>query len=166
MVRVEDHVLGDGEWENQATLLTVFGHMGDSKMMEVPGARIRYVLTTEEDMAGQRWAHAGDAFDKLGLPVSLDAGNADDLAGTYLEADPIHRSVAPVIERHEVSDRQHDVPRCRLLLAHHEVDRPANHHLGELLGSGCHRIGLADRLAIAQHHNAVCDLQRLIRACG
>jgi hypothetical protein len=49
---------------------------------------------------------------------------------------------------------------------HDQLDRAADHHLRQL-GLGCRlRVGFADGLAAAQHHDAVGDAQRFLQLVG
>ena len=56
--------------------------------------------------------HAHEGLDQLALPVALDAGDAEDLAGAHLEVEPVDGGDAAVVVAPQVAHPQHDVARA------------------------------------------------------
>ena len=86
----------------------------------------------DADLAAARVAQPGDRLDQLGLPVAVDAGDADDLAAAHRAA----RARAPPAARGRRSTSRSSTsssgsPAARRLLLDAEQHVAADHQLGE-----------------------------------
>ena len=155
VVGVEDEVLGDRERADEPVLPAVLGDVGDARAQPRPRRRAGEVAAVQRDRAGRRGPQAHQRLAQLGLPVALDAGDAEDLARPDLEGQPVHGQ--PLLARDgQVGDVEHDVAGLGRLLAHPQLHVTADHQRGQVvLGGG--RRALADDLAPAQHGDGVGD---------
>ena len=94
---------------------------------------------------------------ELAAPGADEAGEADDLAGAHGQADaPGHRPAHEVARlEHRRADRHGD-------LGEEVVDAPPDHHLHEFGGVGLGDLPRSDIGAVAQHRDAVGDLEDLV----
>ena len=67
------------------------------------------------DRAAARAPEAGERLDELRLAIAVDAGDADDLAGTHVEADAAHRRETAVVVDREPLDLEQRLARTRRL---------------------------------------------------
>ena len=102
-------------------------------------------------------AGSGERLDQLALPVTLDAGNAEDLALVQLERHVAQREDAPVRICREVLDTQGDRPGLGRGLVDPKQDITTHHQPGDLgfVRLFCNQV--ADDLAPAHHGNLVRD---------
>src|SRR5262249_48410678 len=103
-VVVEGKILGEGEVEDEAVPMAILGNMADSEVDDVLRAGTGDVLASDEDAARGDATKAGEARDQFGLPVSVDAGQADDLSFARLERSTPHSFQAPVVESPQLFD--------------------------------------------------------------
>ena len=119
-------------------------------------------LPGDLDRAALDPAQPGDRLDQLGLPVAVDAGDADDLPGSDRERDAAHLGDAAVVDDVEVLDREQDVARLARRLLDLEQHLAADHRASERrLGRTFARHRL-DLLAAPEDRDAVGDLQHLV----
>jgi hypothetical protein len=106
---------------------------------------------------------AGKRVDELRLAVAVDARDPDDLAGPNVEGDASHLLDPAVVANVEVSHLEEDVAGVPGLLLDAQENLASDHRARErLLGRACPRHSL-DRLAAAQHRDAIRDLQHLVQ---
>ena len=148
---------------DHAVGVPVFRHMAALAVLRhATRVGIGHVQAVDGDAAAIERAQAGQHFDQLALPVALDAGYADDLAGARLQRNVAQRRLAVVILRRNVLHVEHDRPRLRLVFVNGEDDFAADHHRGQRgLGRGL-GVGFAYYLAVAQHNDAVADAQHFL----
>ena len=122
-----------------------------------------HVLPRKPDLAA-RWAtQARQRLDQLGLPVAVDACEADDLAAASFERDSSHHLEATIVRCVQIAHGEHRVGRRRGRLVDSEEHLPANHHSRERL---LRRAGSRDRLdhlAPPQDGDAIGDLEHLVQ---
>ena len=102
VVAVEHHVLRHREFENETAALAIFWNVGDALAVNLARRGVRDVIGGQPDGARQRLAQSRQGFDEFGLPVALDAGHPDDLAGSNLEADIVESSMVSLIHNDQV----------------------------------------------------------------
>ena len=186
----EQDVLPQGHRQDHAVPLAVFGDQSDPGSAAVEGGEVADVVAVEGHDACRR-DESDNGVDHLGLPIALDSGDADDLAGMDLD----RHSVEGSVRRHrtwgsreqvgaggdaerdltgvgvglddEIGDRQEDPVGHRALAGLRGRELGADHHLGELLGR--HRrwiVDFAHRLAGADHGDRVGVLEHLVELVG
>src|SRR6185503_18288375 len=97
-MNAEDGVLGQTELEQQAAAMTVFGNVRDADLPSPPRIDRAQVASTECDGSGDLrfWKQSGQRLDEFRLTVALDTGDADNLARSDVEGDPVdalHRKI-------------------------------------------------------------------------
>ena len=105
---------------------------------------------------------ARDGLDQLALPVGVDAGQADDLAGPHLQVEAAHGGQAAVVDHVQVSHLEHRLARRVLGLVDPQQHVATDHQRGQAaLGGalGRHRV---DPLAAPQDGHAVGDVEHLV----
>ena len=78
-------VLRDRELEHEPAPLAVLGDMPHSRVEHLPGRGVAELAACDPNRAAPHRAQARDRVDQLGLPVAVDARDADDLAGANVE---------------------------------------------------------------------------------
>jgi hypothetical protein len=122
--------------------------------------------------AGGAPAQTHDRLDELGLPVALDAGDAQHLAGPHDEVDALEQGPAPlpvpgvVGGELQPGDAQHLPVGDRGVAGLRAGQLGADHHLGELAGGHGARVGRADAGAPADHGDRVGDGPDLVELVG
>ena len=158
---MQGDVLGERELEHEPAALAVLRNVTQPGVEDVSRRRVVELAAPDADDAALGPAQAGERLDQLGLAVPVYAGDADDLAGANLEGHAAHLLDAAIVRDPEILDLEQDVPRLRRLLLDAQQDVAADHGPGErLLGGALARNGL-DRLAAAEHGDAVGDLEHL-----
>src|SRR5215471_18970250 len=155
VVDVEYEVVGDREVSHQAVLGTVLGDIADARVEPAAGRGVTQVGAVKQYRAG-RGPQAHQRLAQLGLAVPLDAGHTQDLAGPHLEGHVAHRLLAALPRHAQVLDIEHHIAGLGRLLAHPQLDRPADHQRGELHRGGGRR-PLADDLAAPDDRDVVGD---------
>src|SRR5205085_2195655 len=107
VVYAEDGVLGEVEVEQKAAPVAVFGHVCDAQFVALARAGTRDVVPLELHRAAdlRRRHESGERLDKLRLAVTLDSGDADDLAGAHFKRNVAHAAAAARRDR-EVAHAQ------------------------------------------------------------
>src|SRR5262249_13085625 len=142
-VVVEGDVLGDRELEYEAAPLAILGDVADAGVEQLARAAVGVDLAADGDLPGGCAEEAGERVDQLRLPVAVDAGDADDLAGANLERDAPHLLEAALVEDVEVFDLEQWLGRLRGGLVDAQEHLAADHHPGEaLLGRAGARHGV------------------------
>jgi hypothetical protein len=108
---------------------------------------------------------ADKGLDQLGLAVALDPGQAVDLRAAHVQVEPGQHVLAPR-DHPDVLDLEHRLPGGRLALDPPQQHRPADHHLGHLVGVGVGGGHGVDHLAVAEHGDPVGDLEHLVQRVG
>src|SRR6202022_1959795 len=153
--------------------MPVFGDVPQSCIMPGRDRTARDVDSVDEDVAAEDWSQSGERFDELGLPVSLDTGDAKYLAGLDAEAHAIDGSDAARIGDIEISDFQ-SLIRLRSrrasdglnALAGRKGDFPPNHSAGDLGGCCLGRLDAGYRLTRAHHGDRVGEVDDFVEAMG
>ena len=109
VVGVEDEVLGDRERADEPVLPAVLGDVGDARAQPCPRRRAGEVAAVQRDRAGRRGPQAHQRLAQLGLPVALDARDAQDLPRPDLEGQPVHGQ--PLLARRRSGRRRRARPR-------------------------------------------------------
>src|SRR3954447_24983164 len=157
----ERRVLADRQLEQQPEALAVLGQepeAGAHRAARVAGAHDGAV---DLDLAALHGVGAEDRPQELAAAGAEQAGDADDLAGAHLEVDGRHRP-----DRLQAAHRQ---PR--------RADRPARGRIERLDLAADHRgdervlVEVAhrparDQAAVAEHRDAVADLEHLLEVMG
>jgi hypothetical protein len=163
---VQHHVLGEAEVHHQAAVLAVGRDVAHAGVERLAGARAGDVPAVGGDRAGGGRPQAGDGVDQLGLPVAVDAGDADDLPRADGQRQPAHGLEAAVVVDDEVGDLQPRLGRPAGRLLDREHDVAADHQPREAL-LGRARGGLGGDVAPApQHGHAVRDVEDLVELVG
>jgi len=124
------------------------------------------VVPTKSDFAARGRPQPGDDLGQRALAIARHAGQADDLAGAHVEADPAQRRPFAVVLCLHVAQAEAHLVGSAGLLGRLGGQRPANHHLGQLLlGRALHR-RRADGAAVAQHRHPVAQLDDLVQLVG
>ncbi len=108
-------------------------------------------------------AQPRDRVDQLGLPVAVDAGDADDLPTAHLEREPAHLLEPTIVAHVQVLDPEQRLARCRHTFLDAQQHLAPDHQPGELLlgrPSGRQRL---DLLPAPQHRHPVGDLEHLVQ---
>ena len=74
---------------------------------------LREISACDAKTAALDLAQARERLDQLRLAVAVDAGDADDLSGTYLERHPANGLELPLVQDVEVIDLEQGLRRCR-----------------------------------------------------
>ena len=119
-----------------------------------------------EDMAGADLLKTGDGLQQFLLAGTGHARNAQNLAAVGLETDVLEDLHPFVVEAVEALDLQTQVLVFGLGTVDLQLDRPAHHHLGELLGIGLGSLHRADVFALAQHCHPVGNGHDLVELVG
>ena len=83
-----------------AEALAVAGDVGHAALVQLPRGPMPVTSRRRaRDRPAGRLAQAGERLDELVLAVAGDAGDAEDLAGTDLEADAADDLLAAVVRR-------------------------------------------------------------------
>ena len=110
-----------------------------------------------------RLSQAGDRLDELGLAVSVDSCDPDDLAGAHLERHAGNLFDSAVVANVDVLELEHDVPRRRRRLVDAEQHLASDHHAGEpFLGRPLARHGV-DLPPSPENRDPVGDLEHLVQ---
>ena len=127
-VVVQREVLGERELEHDAAPQAVLGNVAHagvdpvarapSCVMSVPASCTWPALALRSPVS---------ASIELGLAVSVDARDADDLAGAHREADAAHRREAAVVDAVEVLDLEQRLARARRRLVDAQQDLAPHH---------------------------------------
>src|SRR5436309_3490917 len=112
--------------------MTVWGDHAEATAEAQPGRAPGHVAALDQDPSLAGRAEAADRLDQLVLAVSLDAGDADDLARPHLEADPLDGQLAAVVGDYQVLDLEPHVARPGGLLVDLVHHRPAHNHPGQV----------------------------------
>ena len=124
------------------------------------------VPSRDVDGAGRRASQPGQDLDELGLPVAVDAGDADDLARAHVEA-RCPRTFSRPRSSHcpDVLDLEQRAPgaRRRLLDAEQHL---APHHEAREAGLGRALAGTVSIFAASEHGDPVGDLEHLVQLVG
>ncbi len=166
VVVVEHGVLGQGEVEDEAVPVAILRDVPDAAAVGLPRRGMRHLAALEHDAPIAGPAHAGERFDELGLAVSVDAGDAQDLALPQGEGHAPHGIEAAVVAHPEVVDLQDDLARragCPLDL---QQDLAPDHELGQAALRGLAPRQRPDALAAPQHGDAVGHLEDLVELVG
>ncbi len=159
---VERDVLGEREVQDEPAAVAVLGNMADSEVDDLSGACTRHVARRDDDSARRSLAEPGKDLDELGLPVAVDAGDADDLAGPDRERDAAHPLQVAVVQRVEVIDFEQRLSGCRRALLDTEQHLAPHHHSRQPFLRGALAWHGVDFFAAAQHGDAICDLEYLV----
>ena len=87
-------ILGDAHGPAEAAVETILGNEAKSFGASRARRRAGRVAAVEPDGARLRGLKSGDRLAEFGLAVAIDAGDSDDLAGAYLEVDPVEKAPA------------------------------------------------------------------------
>ena len=146
--------------------MAVLGDVPDAGVESFLGGRVRHVASVDDDPPGRRVAEPGDRVDQLGLPVRVDAGEADDLAAPHLEADVTDGLEAAVVDHAQVLHLQQRLAGLRRVLVDTQQHLAPDHHPREpFLGRPRGRDRVDDD-ATAQRRDAIGDVEDLVRACA
>ncbi len=117
----------------------------------------REITPVARHQPGAGWRASGEAVEQLRLPVTLGAGDADDLAALEREADRPEGLALQTV------DVQHLPGLCRLRCGGGEgrLERTAHDQLDEFGFGRVARRGGALHPAVTQHRDAVRDLEHL-----
>ena len=85
---------------------------------------------TWEDVAALRDDRFFEVYN--GHPAVRNAGDAEHLPFPHFERHALHSALMAVILNFQVGNLKDDFPHLGRLLIHHELDIPADHHLGQL----------------------------------
>ena len=105
-------------------------------------------------------------FQKLGLTVAGDTGNADDLAGPEIETDLLDPGHAGPVDDGQVFDLEQGIARRGGRLLHAQQDLAADHHFGQLFLGGLRRRLGADHGAGAHDRHPVGHVHDLLQLVG
>src|SRR5581483_8343493 len=94
---------------DEAAPLPVLGDVAEAGVEHVARRRSVVPASRELDRALGVAAQAGDRVDQLGLAVAVDACDADDFPGAYVERDPADALDAALVHDVQVLDTQQHV---------------------------------------------------------
>ena len=89
----DGHVLAHAQRKEQPLGVAVPGQVHDAGTLDASRVARRDLPAAQRDLAARR-QQAGEAAQELALPVALDAGEADDLAGSDIEVDAVEARAA------------------------------------------------------------------------
>ena len=123
--------------------MAVLGDVADAEVDDLARSRTGHVAPGDDDAAGRGLAQPGEHLDQLGLPVAVDAGDADDLAAPYRERDAAHPLEVAVVERVEILDLEQRLPGRGGVLLDPQQHLAPHHHPGQpFLGGALPRHGV------------------------
>src|SRR5262249_12671876 len=111
IVRAEDRVVGQVEFEQQTARVPVFGNVRDAELLDRAGGELADLATFERRAAARGAPQPGQNLDQFGLPVAFDARNPHDLARADLE-----RNVVELRAVTQVFHGERDVARLGVML--------------------------------------------------
>ena len=162
-VVVQHEVLGERELEYEPAPVPVLRDVTQPVLEERVRARAGQVLAGDGDRARARLAQAGDRVDQLGLPVAVDAGDRDDLAGADAERHAANRLEAAIVVDVKVVDLQQHVARLRRRLVDAKQHVAADHHPRQQRLGRARAVDRVDLAPAPQHGDAVGDLEHLVQ---
>ena len=151
-------VLPDAERQEDALRVTVAGKMDDAGPHHAARVAERHALPLQDRVAGRR-QQPGERPQELTLPIALDAGEADDLAGTDLEIDVVEARTGQAANAEHVPFVGRPV-----LLREELVDLAADDQPQHVLLRGALGGQRAAGLAVAEHGDPVGDAEDLGQA--
>lgn len=101
----EDEVVGDGVVEDQATVQAVFGDVREPGVRPVTHGEVRHVAARERDAARGDAPQSRDRLDELGLPVSFDSRDSENLARGDGDGDVVDRLPSVALDSQVVHDQ-------------------------------------------------------------
>ena len=140
--------------------------MADAEI--VPASRVgaRDVSVPKVDGPACRRAKTGQDLRKLGLTVSFDAGDSNDLPFANVEVDAPDRRQASIVLGSQAAHLQDRRAGGRCVLGDAEHNVPAHHEPGQLLLVRRRRFYLADHPAAAHDRYPVRNPQHLLQLVG
>ena len=148
-------------------LVTVLRDVAHAVLGALTDGLIGDVLTVQHDLAAADLFQTGQAVDKLGLAVALDACKADDLARVHLKRDIPDRVLLVLgIVHGDIFHIQHHPAGVCGLFVHLQLHIAAHHHAGKLFLGGILDVHGTHALALAQNCAAVCHSHDLVELVG
>ena len=121
------------------------------------------MLAPDDDGAGRAAAQPGDRLGELALAVAGDAGDAEHLAGVHLQRHVVDGDLPAVTHRAEPANLQHGSAGRTGGAVGGQLDRTADHQVGELLARRGLRAHLAGDDAVAHHRDPVGERHHLVQ---
>ena len=148
-------------------LVAVLRDMAHAVLGALADGGVGDVLAIQRDLAVGQLFQTGQAVDKLGLAVALNARQADDLTGVHLEGDILDGILLAlvVVHGHVLHVQHHGTGICRFLF-HLQLHITAHHHAGKFFLGGVLDVYGAHVLALAQHRAAVGHGHDLVQLVG
>ena len=113
--------------------------------------------------SGFQVRESGKSIDKLCLTVSVDSGDADDLARPYLEGNVLHGILFTAFTGNCHSLHiKHDIARFCRRFVDGKADISSDHHGGKLLRCGIFYIDGIDVFSFSQDRAAVSNFHDLV----
>ncbi len=162
VVARQDHVVRQGERQDQAEPVAIGRHVGDPRLVHRPRAVRRHVVAGQLDPAACDLAQPDDRLDELVLPVARDAGDPEDLARADLEVDATDSRVATVVRDLQTGHLQDRGRGMRCAPVDRQLDGPPDHEFGEIVLVRLGRDALADHLAPPDDRDPVRDLEDFV----
>ena len=166
-VTLQHHVVFQTVVQHQTVLVTVLRDMAHAVLGALADGGMGDVLAIQRDLAVGQLFQTGQAVDKLGLAVALNARQADDLTGVHLEGDILDGILLAliIVHGHVLHVQHHGTGLCRLLF-HLQLHITAHHHAGKFFLGGVLDVHGAHVLALAQHGAAVGHGHDLVQLVG
>src|SRR5262249_7251880 len=142
-VIVEGYVLGDRELEHEPSSLPVLGDMPDARVERLPRGGMLEAAPGDGHAAAVDPLETGQRVYQLGLAVSVDTRDPDDLPRANVERNAADFLDPAVVADVQVADFEEYVARLAGLLLDAKEHFPPDHRLRErLLGCALARHGL------------------------
>ena len=116
--------------------MAVLRDVGESHAAARVGAGRGDVLALQEHAPALRPAQPGEDLDQLGLSITLDAADAEDLAAAQLQVHAVERGMLLTPLQLEILGNEHRLAWVRRWAVDAQRDRAADHHLGQLRRGG------------------------------
>ena len=165
VVDVEDHVLADREFRDDAVGRTVFGNEADAGTEAVLDRAADELLPVESDRAQTRFGESDDRLGQFRLSVALDTGDGENLTTPDVEGHIVDDDVLGLVDDGESPDLESRIARIGGFLLGRQRHGAADHLAGQF-GLGRLGRGLADDLAAADDRDRVGDRADLTEFVG
>ena len=119
-------------------------------------AEVGYILTAQSYLPFRNRLKARKSVHKLGLPVSVDSCNADNLTFTHLKRNVVYRIFLVYFAGHgHILNIQNNISRLGFILVNNEFNISSHHHSGKFSLCCVFHINGADIFAFSEDSTSV-----------
>ncbi len=162
----EDEVVADRIVQDQGAVVAVLGDVGQPGLVAAIDRVLGDLAAADLDAAAVGPAQPDNRLDQLALPVALDAGDAEDLAGAHRQRHAAHRRRAARAGDVEVAHLEHGVADLGRSLLDAQQDRAPDHGARDVGGRQPAALHLGHHRAAAHDRDPVGDGEHLVELVG